>query len=170
MSLTETPGGVPQPTPRTSPQSASHPRAALWVILLVLALVVLKRDTNPFIFGERGLNLFRLSPDFMVYYTAGEHLNNGQGVYDGGLWGHLPFTYPPFSAAVFRVLPLFPPTNAAILWAMLCAGCLVAVTIGVLVQRGWRPDAGTAALGVLAACGAMALAPVRESFLFGQIN
>lgn len=170
MSLTETPDGAPQPVARTSPPFARRPRAALWVLLLVLALIVLKRDTNPFIFGERGLNLFRLSPDFMVYYTAGEHLNNGQGVYDGGLWGPLPFTYPPFSAAVFRILPLFPPQDAAILWAMACAGCLVAVTIGVLVQRGWRPDAGTAALGVLAAWGAMSLAPVRESFFYGQIN
>ncbi|WP_297009130.1 glycosyltransferase 87 family protein [uncultured Corynebacterium sp.] len=162
MSLTETPGGVPQPTPR--------PRAALWGVLGILALVVLRRDTNPFIFGEKGLNLFQLSPDFMVYYTAGEHLNNGLGVYDGGLWGFLPFTYPPFAAAAFRVLPLFPPQDAAILWAMVCAGCLIAVTIGVLVQRGWRLDAGTATLGVLAAVGAMSLAAVRESFFYGQIN
>ncbi|WP_156980114.1 glycosyltransferase 87 family protein [Corynebacterium terpenotabidum] len=146
------------------------PRAALWVALGALSLIVLRRDTNPFIFTEKGLNVFQLSPDFMVYYSAGLRLNAGLDIYNGGLWGFLPFTYPPFAGVFFRILPLFPPVGAAILWAMLCVGCLIAVTVGVLVQRGWRADPGTVTLGILAAMGAMSLAAVRESFFYGQIN
>lgn len=161
MSPTETPGTAQRPT---------RPRAALWVVLILLAASAVRAGTRPGVFGDKGLDIFQLSPDFMVYYTAGERLNDGLDIYDGGLWGILPFTYPPFSGVVFRALPLFPPADSAILWAMLCAGCLIAVTVGVLVQRGWTPGAGTTALGVLAAVGAMALTPVRESFFYGQIN
>lgn len=153
------------------PQTTTfRPRAALWAVLSTLAISVLWADTRPEVFTNRGLNLFRLPPDFMVYYTAGERLNSGADIYNGGLWGHLPFTYPPFAGIVFRLLPLFPPIDSAILWTMLCVGALVSVTVGVLVQRGWRLDVGTVALGVLAAGGSMALAPVRESFFYGQIN
>lgn len=153
------------------PQTTTfRPRAAFWAVLGALAISVLWTDTRPEVFSDKNLNLFHLAPDFMVYYTAGERLNAGANIYDGGLWGILPFTYPPFAGLSFRFLPLFPPLDSAILWAILCAVALGSVIVGTLVQRGWRLDRGTIALGVLVAGGSMALAPIRESFFYGQIN
>lgn len=144
-------------------------RTVLTLGLLVILAVVAFRETRPHVFG-RPLDLYGIPTDFMVYYRAGEALAAGGNIYDGPLYGPLPFTYPPFAGTVFRLLVEAPPEMAATFWQLLCVGALVSVILGVLVQRGYRLDAGTAALGAAVAVAALALSPVRDSFFYGQIN
>lgn len=141
----------------------------LVVALVVTLTVVAYKETRPWVF-DRMLDLYKVPTDFMVYYRAGESLAHGEGLYDGALYGPLPFTYPPFSGALFRVLAAAPPEMAAAFWQLACIGALVSVILGVLVQRGYRLNTGTIMLGVAATVATLALSPVRDSFFYGQIN
>ncbi|WP_291480517.1 glycosyltransferase 87 family protein [Corynebacterium sp.] len=171
----------PDTTETTVPPSASAPapvpsasrrlggRTVLSLALIGLLALVTYRETRPVVFG-RALDLYKVPTDFMVYYRAGEALEHGGNIYDGALYGPLPFTYPPFAGTVFRWLVVAPAEMAATFWQFACAGALLCVILGTLVRRGYRLDAGTVALGTAAALAALALSPVRDSFFYGQIN
>ena len=167
-----TPTGSPVTAAPPSPPAAGRPLAGRTVLTVGLALVlavVAYRETRPVVF-ERTLDLYKVPTDFMVYFRAGEALACGEGIYDGPLYGHLPFTYPPFAGSIFRYVASAPAEMSATFWQLACVGALVAVVLGTLVQRGYRLDTGTIALGVAAAMAALALSPVRDSFFYGQIN
>lgn len=167
-----TPTGSPVTAAPPSPPAAGRPLAGRTVLTVGLALVlavVAYRETRPVVF-ERTLDLYKVPTDFMVYFRAGEALARGEGIYDGPLYGHLPFTYPPFAGSIFRYVASAPAEMSATFWQLACVGALVAVVLGTLVQRGYRLDTGTIALGVAAAMAALALSPVRDSFFYGQIN
>jgi hypothetical protein len=144
-------------------------RGVLGIGLLILLAVVAYRETRPPVFGS-ALNLYKVPTDFLVYYRAGEVMAHGGNLYDGPLFGDLPFTYAPFAGALFRGLAIAPEAMSATFWQLACVGGVIAVILGVLVQRGYRLDAPTAVIGVGAAVGTLALSPVRDSFFYGQIN
>jgi hypothetical protein len=152
-----------------SPARRLPGRSVLGIALAVLVLVVAYRETRPHVF-DAPLNLYKVPTDFLVYYRAGEVMSQGGHLYDGPLYGHLPFTYTPFAGALFRGLAVAPAAMAGTFWQLACVGAVVAVIIGVLVQRGYRLDATTAVICVAAAVGTLALSPVRDSFFYGQIN
>ncbi|MGO1948604.1 MAG: glycosyltransferase 87 family protein [Mycobacteriaceae bacterium] len=144
-------------------------RLVLTCALAAVLVVVAYRETRPFVFG-RMLDLYKVPTDFMVYYRAGEAMATGGHLYDGALYGPLPFTYPPFAGTVFRALATAPPEMSASFWQLACVGALVAVILGSLVHLGYRLDTATIVLGVAATVATLALSPVRDSFFYGQIN
>ncbi|MEJ6548147.1 glycosyltransferase 87 family protein [Corynebacterium sp. USCH3] len=162
---------------RSPSPTAQHPtpsrrlggRTVLTLALVAVVTLVAYRETRPVVFG-RALDLYKVPTDFMVYYRAGEALARGGNIYDGALYGPLPFTYPPFAGTLFRGLAAAPQEMSATFWQFACVGALVCVILGTLVRRGYRLDAGTIALGSAAAVAALALSPVRDSFFYGQIN
>ena len=107
-------------------------------------------------------------PDLHVYRYAGRAVLEGLSVYgpDDPVTGY-PFTYPPFAAVAMVPLALPPGWLAAALWTGASMGALAAAVV--LVRRalghetpGWL----VALLGV----GAIALEPVWQNFVFGQVN
>ena len=79
----------------------------------------------------------------------------------------LTFTYPPFAALVMVPLALMPAWLAAAVWTGASVGALAAVVV--LVRRALhRPAPGW--LVALVAGGALALEPVWQNLVFGQIN
>lgn len=144
-------------------------RTTLSLALVALLAVVAYRETRPVVFGP-ALDMYKVPTDFLVYYRAGEELAREGGIYDGPLYGHLPFTYPPFAGTLFRWMAGAPEEMAAAFWQLGCAGALVCVILGTLVCRGYRLDTGTVVLGTAAAVAALALSPIRDSFFYGQIN
>ncbi|WP_144313648.1 glycosyltransferase 87 family protein [Corynebacterium glyciniphilum] len=144
-------------------------RTVLTLALIAVVSLVAYRETRPVVFG-RALDLYKVPTDFMVYFRAGEALAHHGNIYDGALYGPLPFTYPPFAGTLFRGLAVAPAEMSATFWQLACIGALVCVILGTLVRRGYRLDAGTVALGSAAALAALALSPVRDSFFYGQIN
>ncbi|MGN0094771.1 MAG: glycosyltransferase 87 family protein [Corynebacterium sp.] len=162
-------------TPPTAQDSSLVParrlggRTVLTLALIAVVALVAYRETRPVVFG-RALDLYKVPTDFMVYFRAGEALAHHGNIYDGPLYGPLPFTYPPFAGTLFRGLAVAPAEMSATFWQLACVGALVCVILGTLVRRGYRLDAGTVALGTAAALAALALSPVRDSFFYGQIN
>lgn len=113
--------------------------------------------------------------DLRVYRMGGSVLLHGGSLYDAHLPDTgLPFTYPPFAAIAMIPLAVLPWRLAALAWIVISVTCL-AVIWRVALRREW-PRLGTLgrsrALGVLAAITllSVALEPVRETLLFGQIN
>jgi len=107
-------------------------------------------------------------PDLDVYRYGGGAVLDGASPYDreDPIHGY-PFSYPPFAAAAMAPLALLPGWLAAALWTGVSAACL-AVTI-VLVRRALgRPASG--ALVVLVSIAALALEPIWQNYVFGQIN
>ena len=103
--------------------------------------------------------------DLEVYRRAGEAvLGGGDQVYRGGD-GALPFTYPPFSAALFTALALVPAGVAAFLVAAL--SYLGLSTIVGLSLRHLRIDRR---FGVPVVLLAALTEPVAETVRFGQVN
>ncbi|MCS4490630.1 glycosyltransferase 87 family protein [Corynebacterium sp. ES2794-CONJ1] len=116
------------------------------------------------------VNLFQIPVDFRVYYLAGQALREGQDLYAGNLVLDLPFTYPPFAGALFARLAAFPELSTLVVWQFFSAAALVAVVIAVFQERGYRLDFPTGILVALISIAFFALAPIRSTFLFGQIN
>jgi alpha-1,2-mannosyltransferase len=105
--------------------------------------------------------------DLQVYRAGGEHLVAGVPLYAGGVLLDLPFVYPPFAAAVFVPLTVFPLPVLKLGWTV--AGVLL---LGFVVRRaagtvGMPVDAAATAVGVAVA---LALDPVRTTFYLGQVN
>ena len=113
--------------------------------------------------------------DLRVYRMGGSVLLDGDSLYDAHLPDTgLPFTYPPFAAIAMIPLAVLPWRLAALVWIAISVACL-ALIWRVALRREW-PRLGTLgrtrALGVLAGFTllSVALEPVRETLLFGQIN
>ena len=106
--------------------------------------------------------------DLFVYRHAGRAVLDGISVYgaDDPVTGY-PFTYPPFAAVAMVPLALPPAWLAAALWTGASMGALAAVVVLVRRTLG-RPAAGW--LVALLAVGALALEPVWQNFVFGQVN
>lgn len=103
--------------------------------------------------------------DLEVYRRAGEAvLGGGDAVYQGGD-GQLPFTYPPFSAALFTALALVPPGAATV--AVAALSYLGLSTIVALSVRHLDIDRR---LGVPIVLLAALTEPVAETVRFGQVN
>ena len=103
-----------------------------------------------------------------VYRHAGRSVLDGLSVYgpDDPVTGY-PFTYPPFAAVAMVPLALPPAWLAAALWTGASMGALAGGVV--LVRRAFghaTPGWLVALLGV----GAIALEPVWQNFVFGQVN
>lgn len=110
--------------------------------------------------------------DLHVYRTGAAAIVHGAWLYGVRFWG-LPFTYPPFAAAVLTPLAVVPWWLAVGL--MLAANVAATPVMFYLALRlrpvaGWlsRGDAARLALGV--AVVAIWLEPVYTSVAFGQVN
>ena len=106
--------------------------------------------------------------DLHVYRAGGRALLDGLSPYsaDDPVTG-LPFTYPPFAAAMMIPLAVLPAQAAAAVWTAVSVTALVAVVVVALREvgldvRGW------VVAGLVA--GALALEPVWQNLSFGQVN
>jgi alpha-1,2-mannosyltransferase len=107
-------------------------------------------------------------PDLEVYRHGGRSILDGVSPYatDDPVYDY-PFTYPPFGAVVLTPLVLLPAWLAAAVWTAASAGCLAGTVV--LVRRSLgRPASG--AFVVVACAAAVALEPVWQTYVFGQIN
>jgi alpha-1,2-mannosyltransferase len=101
--------------------------------------------------------------DLTVYRAGGSSLIHGIPLYTTEFPADLPFTYPPFAAVVFSWLAVLPwPAAVAVLTAIGLAALAASVA---LVAPGRAVPLAVAAVGV-----GLAVEPVRDTLLFGQIN
>lgn len=108
--------------------------------------------------------------DFKIYYLAGQEISAGKDLYDAPFIGNLPFTYPPFSAALFMLFIKLPVLAASSLWQLLSFLALLAVVLAVIAERKIQitPPVVLIALGLSFA--SIVLDAVKGTFFFGQIN
>lgn len=107
-------------------------------------------------------------PDLHVYRYAGRSVLDQWPAYryDDPVTGY-PLTYPPFAAVLMVPLALVPGWAAAGLWTGVSAGCLAVVVV--LVRReSARPVPWAWVLA--ASLAAVALEPVWQNYVFGQVN
>ncbi|GAB3251143.1 glycosyltransferase 87 family protein [Nocardioides dilutus] len=106
--------------------------------------------------------------DLVVYRYGGQAVLDGVPVYEFDVAETgLPFTYPPFAAIAMVPLALLPGWLAGALWTGASAGALAAVVV--VVRRALaRPAPGW--LVALVTGGALALEPVWQNVVFGQVN
>jgi alpha-1,2-mannosyltransferase len=106
--------------------------------------------------------------DLFVYQFGGRAVLDGLPSLESGdpVTG-LPFTYPPFAAVVMVPMALLPATLAAALWTGASVGALAAVVVVVRSMLD-RPAPGW--LVALVTGGALALEPVWQNLVFGQVN
>lgn len=136
----------------------------------LLAALAVYRLTLPEVRASWFTNLFKWPTDFKVYYNAAVALNDGQELYSQPFVRGLPFTYPPFSGAIFKVLPLVSFEVAASIWLALTAIVLLAVIIGVFRERGYAWSPGLVLVSLAALVASFNLAPIFGTFFWGQIN
>ncbi len=107
-------------------------------------------------------------PDLDVYRHGGLSVLDHISPYatDDPVYGY-PFTYPPFAALVLAPLALLPGWLAAAVWTGASAGCLAA-SIGLVRRALGRACSGP--MVVVACAAAVALEPVWQTYVFGQIN
>jgi alpha-1,2-mannosyltransferase len=106
--------------------------------------------------------------DLVVYQYGGRAVLDGLPVYeaDDPTTG-LPFTYPPFAAVLMVPLGVLPEWLAAAVWTGVSLGALAAVVV--VVRRALdRPAPGW--LVALVCVAALALEPVWQNLVFGQVN
>lgn len=139
----------------------------LIVALGALVLWILNRESR--VAAPYHLGLY-VPTDLTVYLLGGQRVNDGGDLYGAPLLGDLPFTYPPFSGAVFRWLATLTPDLATILWQGANLAALVGVILLVLHERRKRIDAPAIAVIVLLTGAMLVFEPVRGSFYYGQIN
>ncbi len=106
--------------------------------------------------------------DLDVYRRGAGELLHGRSLYDSAPhFPHpdLPFTYPPFSAAVFVPAYLAGPVAAGILLSLISLGCyaLVMLTCARRLGLAWSTAVPLSVLG-------LALEPVQRTFWLGQVN
>ncbi|MGJ4049496.1 glycosyltransferase family 87 protein [Corynebacterium macclintockiae] len=136
----------------------------------LLAALAVYRLTLPEVRASWFTNLFKWPTDFKVYYNAAVALNDGQELYSQPFVRGLPFTYPPFSGAIFKILPLVSFEVAASIWLALTAIVLLAVIIGVFRERGYAWSPGLVLVSLAALVASFNLAPIFGTFFWGQIN
>ena len=107
-------------------------------------------------------------PDLDVYRYGGQSVLDYASPYaaEDPIWGY-PFSYPPIAALVFVPLAVLPEWLAAAVWTGASAGCLAGVVV--MVQRALAQPASAVAVVVICAA-AVALEPVWQNYVFGQIN
>jgi alpha-1,2-mannosyltransferase len=107
-------------------------------------------------------------PDLDVYRYGGEAVLEHVSAYakDDPLHGY-PYTYPPFAAWLMAPLALLPGWLAAALWTGASAGCLAGTVVLVRRTLGWS---GPGWLVIAVSAAAVALEPVWQNVVFGQIN
>ncbi len=105
--------------------------------------------------------------DLRVYLAGGTVLWSGDGLYRPDFPGPngLPFTYPPFAAALFSVLTPLPQAVAAVVWA---AAGIVLFTLACQVAASRVSTLPRAGFGLAAVC--LLLEPMRGGMDLGQIN
>jgi alpha-1,2-mannosyltransferase len=116
--------------------------------------------------------------DFSVYLFGASHLSSSHLYQIRMSHGpHLPFTYPPFAAAVFSPLTLIPIRSAQILWALINTAALYALlylsiraALSALPASSALPARMRVLLSLISMTPAFLLDPVRQTFSFGQIN
>lgn len=54
--------------------------------------------------------------DLWIYMRGGERVLDGVPLYDGGIFGRLPFTYTPFAAAIFALVSTLNDATITLLW------------------------------------------------------
>jgi alpha-1,2-mannosyltransferase len=106
--------------------------------------------------------------DLDVYRRGAGELLHGRSLYDSAPHHphpELPFTYPPFAAALFVPAYAVGPVLAGIGQSLLSLGCyaLVTLTCGRRLGLAWSRLLPLAALG-------LALEPVQRTFWLGQVN
>ncbi|HEY3089362.1 MAG TPA: glycosyltransferase 87 family protein [Jatrophihabitantaceae bacterium] len=106
--------------------------------------------------------------DLSVYRRGAGELLSGRSLYDSAPhYPHpeLPFTYPPFAAALFVPAYEIGPVLSGVGMSLLSLGCYALVTL----VCGRRLGLPWSALAPLAALG-LALEPVQRTFWLGQVN
>jgi alpha-1,2-mannosyltransferase len=100
--------------------------------------------------------------DLTVYRFGGRTVLDGLPLYAGGApHSGLLFTYPPFAALGFAFFAMPPPWLVAGGWAAVSVAALAATLRAFDLPRSWLLPVTVAAL---------ALDPVRETLMFGQVN
>jgi len=137
-------------------QQRSGPPPAAWGIVLVSLLGAIAGAING------------AFPDLEVYRHGGRSVLDHVSPYahDDPIYGY-PFTYPPFAALLFTPLALLPGWLATAIWTGASAGCLAA-TIAIVRQALGRPRSAT--FMAVACAVAVALEPIWQNYVFGQIN
>jgi alpha-1,2-mannosyltransferase len=118
--------------------------------------------------------------DLRVYVDGAGHLTDGT-LYDFSSGrSALPFTYPPFSALIFKPLYWLPWVVTRVLWQAASIAALAAMiylTLRLIGRVGSRAQVGSGArlvsvrgIVVTGTALAMWLEPVRTTFNYGQIN
>ena len=103
-------------------------------------------------------------PDLMVYRVGGHAWLDGIPLYTTEFPYRLPFTYPPVAAVLFSVLGVLP--WAAAIAALSVAGLLALSLTTMLVAPAHR----RMAFAAVAAGLGLALEPVRDTLMLGQVN
>ena len=114
--------------------------------------------------------------DLRVYVDGAGHLTDGT-LYDFSSGASaLPFTYPPFSALIFKPLYWLPWTVTRVIWQVASVAALAAIiylTLRLMGRAGPRAESRLESLPGVVITGtalAMWLEPVRTNFNYGQIN
>ena len=120
------------------------PHASWWcvvsTVLMAGALVFNFAVIDP---TQKPIGLWSNFIDLRVYWLAGRLLDAGHSLYDGGIIGQLPFTYPPFAGILFWGLADTDFQTLCYWWEGISV-LLLAVVIGmVLRERGYRVDGYT---------------------------
>ena len=113
-----------------------------------------------------------LMVDLRIYKDAGNEAAHGSKLYsDYYSSAHLPFTYPPFAALLFSVIPSAIRFNTVQL-AITVLGMLSLCGVTWLSwgKLGYRSSAGRIGATALTAAFALWTEPVQQTFWFGQIN
>jgi alpha-1,2-mannosyltransferase len=134
--------------------------AALVLIASLAGMTVLVLSNRTLYLGQT---------DALVYRGAGRFVwHSGAGLYDRSFGPfHLPFTYPPFAAALFASIAWLPFGGWQLLLTAAALSSLLLVARSSLVLGGARP----APAQVLLVTGlALWLEPVAMTMFFGQIN
>ncbi len=143
--------------------------ASAWAPWLLLVVSVVAHV----VFTELGPDPFNMI-DLRVYVDGAGHLTDGT-LYDFSSGASaLPFTYPPFSALIFKPLFWLPWVVTRILWQAASIAALAAIiylTLRLIGRTG--PDSRLDSVRGIVVTGtalSMWLEPVRTTFNYGQIN
>ncbi|AFH52769.1 Hypothetical protein Cp267_1889 [Corynebacterium pseudotuberculosis 267] len=108
--------------------------------------------------------------DLHVYTLAGRHLQSGGKLYSDSFVWDLPFTYPPFSGALFKYLALFSDDWLTVIWQTANFLALIGVILLILARGERRVTVPTAFVAVGLAVASLGLEAIRGGFFYGQIN
>lgn len=123
--------------------------------------------------------IYNLLTDLHVYRWGGEYVSNSLPLYDGLIhsldpsqsWrGPMPYTYTPFSAALFVVLANLSFQLMEAAWLGLIAASTVVVCWTMLSWLGYRRDNRLLWASIFFAATMVFTEPVRTTFWLGQIN